>query len=117
MSAPTKREQSDSPFARVPRRYRKKPVEVEAMFFDAYTSAFAPYPPMPEGGEMWRWLTEGDCQFSLSSDPNGRAFLRIHTLEGVMRADIGDYIIRGVRGEHYPCKADIFDETYERVES
>ena len=39
--------------------------------------------------------------------------LIIHTLEGDHRADIGDYIIRGVRGEFYPCKKDIFEETYE----
>lgn len=39
----------------------------------------------------------------------------IHTLEGDMKAEIGDYIITGVRGEQYPCKADIFEETYEKV--
>lgn len=37
----------------------------------------------------------------------------INTLEGEMRADIGDWIIRGVKGEIYPCKPDIFDATYE----
>ena len=40
----------------------------------------------------------------------------IYTLEGVMRADRGDYIIRGVKGELYPCKPDIFEATYERAE-
>lgn len=39
----------------------------------------------------------------------------ISTLEGVMRADIGDWIIRGVKGEFYPCKPDIFDATYDAV--
>ncbi|GAC40752.1 hypothetical protein [Paenibacillus popilliae] len=39
----------------------------------------------------------------------------IETLEGVMQAKPGDYIIRGVQGEIYPCKADIFKQTYERV--
>lgn len=39
----------------------------------------------------------------------------IETLEGTMRADVGDYIITGVQGERYPCKADIFKATYERV--
>lgn len=39
----------------------------------------------------------------------------IHTLEGDMKADVGDYIITGVKGEQYPCKADIFAETYEEV--
>lgn len=42
--------------------------------------------------------------------------LLIHTLEGVMRADKGDWVIKGVNGELYPCKPDIFDKTYEPVE-
>lgn len=40
----------------------------------------------------------------------------IHTLEGDMRANVGDWIITGLRGEQYPCKPDIFEKTYERVE-
>lgn len=40
----------------------------------------------------------------------------IHTLEGDMKADIGDYIITGVQGEQYPCKPDIFEQTYEKVD-
>ena len=40
----------------------------------------------------------------------------IETLEGRMRADVGDFIITGVAGEQYPCKPDIFHETYERVD-
>lgn len=40
----------------------------------------------------------------------------IHTLEGDMRAEVGDYIITGVKGEVYPCKPDIFELTYEPVE-
>lgn len=40
----------------------------------------------------------------------------IHTLEGDMKASIGDYIITGVNGEKYPCKPDIFNKTYEKVE-
>ena len=41
----------------------------------------------------------------------------IHTLEGDMKASVGDYIITGVHGEQYPCKPDIFEETYEPVVS
>lgn len=41
--------------------------------------------------------------------------LRIHTLEGTMIANKGDWIIRGVEGEYYPCKPDVFLKTYERV--
>jgi hypothetical protein len=40
----------------------------------------------------------------------------IHTLEGVMRGEVGDFIIQGVNGEIYPCKPDIFWKTYEKVE-
>lgn len=39
----------------------------------------------------------------------------IETLEGIMHADVGDYIITGVKGEKYPCKPDIFEATYEKV--
>ncbi len=42
--------------------------------------------------------------------------LQIYTLEGIMDASVGDYIIKGVKGEFYPCKPDIFEMTYERVE-
>ena len=40
----------------------------------------------------------------------------IETLEGTMRASVGDYIITGVQGEQYPCKPDIFEQTYDKVE-
>lgn len=40
----------------------------------------------------------------------------IETLEGTMRASVGDYIITGIDGEQYPCKPDIFEKTYERVD-
>jgi hypothetical protein len=42
--------------------------------------------------------------------------LKIFTLEGSLMANIGDYIIKGVKGEFYPCRPDIFEETYEPVE-
>lgn len=41
--------------------------------------------------------------------------LKIYTLEGKMNADVGDWIIKGVKGEHYPCKPDVFELTYERA--
>lgn len=42
--------------------------------------------------------------------------LKIETLEGVMLANIGDYIIKGVTGEFYPCKPDIFAKTYDKID-
>ena len=41
--------------------------------------------------------------------------LFIHTPEGVMEAKVGDFVIRGIKGEIYPCKSDIFKETYEEL--
>ncbi len=98
-------------------KYHKKPVVIEAMEFGPYTEALAPYPPLPEGGKLWQWLTDGGADFKLNADISepGPAFLEIHTLEGIMRADIGDYIIKGIKGEFYPCKPDIFEATYEPV--
>lgn len=42
-------------------------------------------------------------------------YMYIETLEGTMKASVGDYIIKGVNGEFYPCKPDIFEKTYEEV--
>lgn len=44
-------------------------------------------------------------------------YLFIYTLEGKMKAEVGDYIVKGVHGEFYPCKPDIFEETYEVVKN
>lgn len=55
----------------------------------------------------------GDVVFHPSRE--GPGHLTIATLEGVMRAEVGDWIIRGVKGELYPCKPDIFAATYEPV--
>ena len=85
-------------------KYRKKPVEVDAYRYGA--------DPVPE------WfrdaLERGDVQYFGLTLPPG-SYVEIKTLEGRMRAHPGDYIIRGVAGELYPCKADIFQQTYEEV--
>jgi len=49
-------------------------------------------------------------------DEWGEDYIVISTLEGEIKASVGDYIIRGVVGEYYPCKPDIFDKTYELIE-
>jgi hypothetical protein len=82
-------------------RYRKKPVVIEALRWDNVK---------PNCTAMYEWL--GDAG-SIRYDGT----LVIPTLEGEMRADVGDWIIKGVKGEFYPCKPDIFEATYERVES
>lgn len=83
-------------------RYRKKPVVVEAIQFTRsnfhIVSEFT-------GGKA-DYLTIERC-------PNGRCYCLVETLEGNMVANEGDYIIKGVHGEFYPCKPDIFEKTYE----
>lgn len=60
------------------------------------------------------------CGGNLGLNPQAQGgahpYIDIVTLEGTMRADLGDWIIKGVNGEFYPCKPDIFDKTYEPVE-
>lgn len=90
-------------------KFRKKPVVIEAYQF---------LPP----------VYESDCpQFLLDAFKtevaqiayildDGEYEMEIKTLEGVMTAIKGDWIIQGVNGEIYPCKPDIFEKTYEKVE-
>ena len=80
-------------------KYRKKPVEIEAIQYDG--SAASVYKIMDMAGTM-----------GFNNSPEG---LYILTLEGTMKADKGDWIIKGVKGECYPCKPDIFEITYEAV--
>jgi hypothetical protein len=86
--------------------YRKKPVVVEAVKFTGSSTSKSEIRFWMEGGE----LREGGIQTCDMSN------LEIETLEGVMKASPGDYIIKGVNGEFYPCKPDIFEKTYEKVE-
>lgn len=83
-------------------KYRKKPVVIEAFRF-CYD--FSP-------GWWVAAITINDASIYKDED-SGLLFALINTLEGQHRADVGDYIIRGVKGEIYPCKADIFEMTYE----
>lgn len=78
-------------------RFRKKPVIVEAIQYDGSKENIAAI------------LRLGNS-IMLYSD-----YLVIKTLEGNHRADKGDWIIKGVKGELYPCKPDIFEQTYEPV--
>ena len=87
-------------------KYKKKPVVIDAMQFNGnYKEIF---------NWVGRWQPEDDGQGMWESDD--REALIIDTLEGEHRANKGDFIIRGVKGESYPCKSDIFKMTYERVE-
>jgi hypothetical protein len=83
-------------------RFRKKPVEVEAVQMPSIMGDFTLAPT---------WLKEamdrGDVKYIYDDK------FTVHTLEGVMSGFTGDFIIRGVRGELYACKREIFMETYE----
>jgi len=61
--------------------------------------------------DLW-WLEDG----SLVNQTNLYQPIILKTLEGKMKVEVGDYIIKGVRGEFYPCKPDVFEKTYELVE-
>ena len=84
-------------------KFRKKPVVIEAWQWD----------------ESHETLESIGCQHSGYEGhvdrPDECKCLSIETLEGVMRVQPGDWIIKGVNGEFYPCKPDIFEKTYEPV--
>lgn len=85
--------------------FRKKPVEIEARLFT-----------LGDPEEILKWIVDLGNVGEAHIDPKGKIdSLRIQTLEGKMYADLGDWVIKGVAGEFYPCKPDIFERTYEPV--
>lgn len=86
------------------KRYRKKPVIVEAILFT---------------GQNYQEVWDFGCKMYIDSvayeDKSRFEHYAIQTLEGFMIVRKGDYIIKGVQGEFYPCKPDIFEQTYEEV--
>jgi hypothetical protein len=90
-------------------KYMKKPVVIEAKRFDGDVVQSA---ALLQG--QGRTFLEQWCGGTILYSAGG-VTLRIPTLEGNMDAGVGDWIIRGVQGEFYPCKPDIFAATYELV--
>lgn len=97
--------------------YRKKPVVVEAWQWDG--ELLEDYENVPE----WLLTAEANGDVDVNSDCYimdklimEKSYMEIETLEGTHIARPGDYIIRGINGELYPCKPDIFLQTYEAVE-
>jgi len=80
-------------------KYKKKPVVIEALQWNGQNSQ-----------EILALASGTDRGISLD-----KGCLIIGTLEGSMKANVGDYIIKGIKGEIYPCRLDIFNETYEEV--
>ncbi len=85
-------------------KFRKKPVVIEAVQWIGKQSL----------NDVAAFLDNADVVFHNPYDENG--YITIPTLEGVMQVSMGDWIIRGVKGELYPCKPDIFAATYESAE-
>lgn len=82
-------------------KYRKKPVIIEAIQWEG-----------DNVDDIYKFTESAFDRFIEFKDGG---FVEIKTLEGIMTANPGDYIIKGVKGEFYPCKPDIFEETYEAV--
>lgn len=91
-------------------KYRKRPIVIDAIQFTGdYEKIFkwvGQWHDEDDGPGMWE-----------SKDGLPEKGLIIDTLEGELRADKNDWIIKGIKGEFYPCKPDIFEQTYEIVES
>lgn len=84
-------------------KYVKKPVEIEAVqFIDT-----------PERISEIAEFVGTDLRVNYENKDN--PYILIETLEGTMKASVGDYIIKGVKGEFYPCKPDVFKQTYDSV--
>ena len=89
-------------------KYRKKPVVIEAWEFTE---------KVLERTDSWLRDFQKREYLHLVSQYGGEVlYIEIDTLEGRMRADLGDFIIQGVNGEFYPCKPEIFEKTYEVIE-
>lgn len=89
-------------------RFRKRPVEIEAWRYAEGPKGNGAIEPIPP------WMREARDDKRVWIDPQDST-MKIATLEGVMTAQRGDWIIRGVAGELYPCKPDIFEQSYELV--
>jgi len=84
-----------------PKTFRKKPVEIQAMQWTGVDAKAG----------VCRFMGGCDCV----SDCAGAEPIMIDTLEGEMQCNVGDWVIRGVVGEFYPCKPEIFAATYDEV--
>lgn len=95
-------------------KYRKKPVEIEAFQYDGDLMNSDGNYYVPD----WAVVAFEDeiMYYSYLSQDEPPCELFIKTLEGIHHVSVGDYVIKGVNGELYPCKPDIFEKTYESVE-
>ena len=92
--------------------YRKKPIEIEAMQLNTNYDSIVNCVEFVFNIGMDSSIIGEAATVKKVQDEGG--FL-IPTLEGEMKASFGDFIIKGVKGEFYPCKPDIFQQTYEEI--
>lgn len=85
-------------------RYKKKPVEVEAIKFDGTNHR-----------EILKFIYPDMSETGLAGAERMKLPIVIETLEGDMNVSVGDYVIRGVQDELYPCKPEIFEQTYQTI--
>ena len=102
------------------RTARKKPVKIEYMVWPGGAAAATPVIDWILGNDGTARYHSAETEQSYDA-PNATVVrdpehIDIDTLEGTMRADVGDVIIRGIKGEFYPCKPDVFKLTYDVVE-
>ena len=94
-------------------RYRKKPIEIEAIQFTGDNEyEIADFMHLP----VTALQMSVDAVLRIDGDYRENTHIHIPTLEGTMTANCGDWIIKGVKGEFYPFKPDIFEETYESMD-
>ena len=93
-------------------KFRKKPIEIEAIQWTGDSSVKAVSEFLGANNQE---LENDDYVIKLENGTCRLGNLYIKTLEGLMLANIGDWVIKGVNGEFYPCKPDIFEKTYEKV--
>lgn len=93
-------------------KYRKKPVEVEAVLLENSEASIERAVEFVYNIGMETSMLGRSSTIQQVKQEGG--FI-IRTLEGNMKANFGDYIIKGIQGEFYPCKSDIFESTYDAV--
>jgi hypothetical protein len=98
-------------------KFRKKPVVIEAEHYDGTSDGNRKIIDWLRGTKTPA-LMDTEVRNCSPENPEGFDYpvLRINTLEGTHTVSVGDYVIRGVQGEAYPCKPDIFAATYEPAE-
>lgn len=96
------KENEEKALAKYYGEYRKRPVKISAVLYDGSIDSILALNSEKFGLEPLK----------IKINKDGTDKVIIHTLEGDMEASIGDYIIKGINGEFYPCKPDIFKKTY-----